>query len=66
MPAEKILVSPNGVDMTLFGEPVPRDEALARELGLGDEVIGFAAEIAQQIREARAQGALPAAERAAH
>lgn len=41
VPAEKLLVSPNGVDMTLFGEPVPRDEELARRLGLGDEVIGF-------------------------
>lgn len=45
-----------GADGMLAGGPV---------VG-GDEVIGFAAEIAQQIREARAQGALPAAERAAH
>ncbi len=37
----KIIVSPNGVDLTLFGTPPPRDEALANELGLGDEVIGF-------------------------
>ena len=37
----KIFVSPNGVDMGLFGDPPPRDAALAAELGLGDEVIGF-------------------------
>ncbi|WP_294356193.1 TIGR04063 family PEP-CTERM/XrtA system glycosyltransferase [uncultured Sphingomonas sp.] len=37
----KIIVSPNGVDLTLFGTPPVRDEALANELGLGDEVIGF-------------------------
>ena len=36
-----IIVSPNGVDLTLFGTPPARDEALAAELGLGDEVIGF-------------------------
>ena len=39
--AEKIVVSPNGVDLTLFGDPPPRDDALAAELGLGDEVVGF-------------------------
>ncbi len=37
----KIIVSPNGVDLTLFGTPPARDAALAAELGLGDEVIGF-------------------------
>ncbi len=38
----KIIVSPNGVDLALFGEPAPYDAALARELGLTDaEVIGF-------------------------
>jgi glycogen(starch) synthase len=38
----KIFVSPNGVDLTLFGEPLPYDEALAGELGLkGAETIGF-------------------------
>lgn len=37
----KILVSPNGVDMAMFGEPVARDAALAAELGLGAETIGF-------------------------
>ena len=37
----KVMVSPNGVDMGLFGDPPPRDEALARELGIGDEVVGF-------------------------
>src|SRR3546814_6438819 len=36
----KILVSPNGVDLTLFGDPPPRDAALAAKLGLdGAEVI---------------------------
>ena len=44
--AAKIIVSPNGVDLELFGDPPPRDDALARELGLGDapadlDVIGF-------------------------
>ena len=39
---EKIGLSPNGVDLTLFGEPVPRDEALAAEIGIGSgPVIGF-------------------------
>ncbi|HEX9932703.1 MAG TPA: TIGR04063 family PEP-CTERM/XrtA system glycosyltransferase [Allosphingosinicella sp.] len=39
----KILVSPNGVDMSLFGSPPGRDAAFARELGFDDdaEVIGF-------------------------
>lgn len=42
IPAEKIFVSPNGVDMGLFGDPPPRDAALAAKLGLSDaEVIGF-------------------------
>lgn len=40
--ADKIIVSPNGVDLTLFGQPPARDDMLARELGLeGAEVIGF-------------------------
>jgi PEP-CTERM/exosortase A-associated glycosyltransferase len=39
---EGITVMPNGVDLTLFGDPPPRDEALAQELGLGEgPVIGF-------------------------
>jgi glycogen synthase len=38
----KILVSPNGVDLGLFGAPLARDKALAQELGLEDaETIGF-------------------------
>src|SRR3546814_7443025 len=39
----KIIVSPNGVDLDLFGDPPPRDAALAARLGLGDgdAVIGF-------------------------
>lgn len=38
----RIMVSPNGVDLTLFGTPVPHDAALAAELGIvGDDVIGF-------------------------
>lgn len=39
----KITVSPNGVDLDLFGDPPPRDDALAATLGLGagDAVIGF-------------------------
>jgi PEP-CTERM/exosortase A-associated glycosyltransferase len=40
--AEKIFVSPNGVDMELFGNPPPPDTALAAELGLtGKTVIGY-------------------------
>ncbi|HQV04292.1 MULTISPECIES: TIGR04063 family PEP-CTERM/XrtA system glycosyltransferase [unclassified Novosphingobium] len=38
----KITISPNGVDLSLFGEPAPRDAALASELGLGKgPVVGF-------------------------
>jgi len=38
----KIGLSPNGVDLALFGDPPPRDDALAAKLGLGDgPVIGF-------------------------
>jgi glycogen synthase len=40
--ADKIMVSPNGVDLGLFGDPPPPDHALAESLGLGGkEVIGF-------------------------
>jgi PEP-CTERM/exosortase A-associated glycosyltransferase len=39
---DKIIVSPNGVDMDMFGSPVPPDPALRTRLGLdGAEVIGF-------------------------
>lgn len=39
---DKIVVSPNGVDLTLFGKPVPADPARAAELGLIDaEVVGY-------------------------
>lgn len=38
----RIVVSPNGVDLELFGTPPTRDPALADRLGLaGAEVIGF-------------------------
>ena len=38
----KIMVSPNGVDMDLFGTPPGPDTALAAELGVvGKDVIGF-------------------------
>ncbi len=41
-PAGKIGVMPNGVDLTLFGDPPSRDAALAEELGLDHgPVIGF-------------------------
>jgi len=41
-PGGKIGLSPNGVDLALFGEPPARDAALADELDLGDgPVIGF-------------------------
>jgi glycogen synthase len=40
--ADKIMVSPNGVDMAMFGDPLPRDAALAADLGLsGCDVIGY-------------------------
>jgi PEP-CTERM/exosortase A-associated glycosyltransferase len=42
IPPDKIIVSPNGVDMSLFGSPVPADPNLARRLGLKDaDVVGF-------------------------
>jgi glycogen synthase len=38
----KIFVSPNGVDLALFGEPLPYDQGLAKELAVeGAETIGF-------------------------
>lgn len=38
----KIMVSPNGVDLDLFGTAPPRDAALADDLALGDgPVLGF-------------------------
>jgi len=38
----KIMVSPNGVDLDLFGTPVPLDKTLAAELGVeGKDVIGY-------------------------
>ncbi|HEX8667961.1 MAG TPA: TIGR04063 family PEP-CTERM/XrtA system glycosyltransferase [Allosphingosinicella sp.] len=38
----KIIVSPNGVDMSLFGNPLAPDLNLARRLGLeGADVVGF-------------------------
>jgi len=40
--ADKITVSPNGVDMDMFGTPVPPEPALRAHLGLdGAEVVGF-------------------------
>jgi PEP-CTERM/exosortase A-associated glycosyltransferase len=39
---EKIMVSPNGVDMDLFGDPPAPDPGFARSLGLeGADVVGF-------------------------
>ncbi|MFD1106921.1 TIGR04063 family PEP-CTERM/XrtA system glycosyltransferase [Sphingobium olei] len=39
---DKIIVSPNGVDLDQFGDPVPRDPALTAKLGLeGADVVGF-------------------------
>lgn len=39
----RIGVMPNGVDLTLFGDPPPRDDALAAKLGIaaGAPVIGY-------------------------
>ncbi|MCD2324001.1 glycosyltransferase, exosortase A system-associated [Sphingomonas sp. IC-56] len=40
--SEKIFVSPNGVDLDLFGDPLLLDQALAAQLGTaGSETIGF-------------------------
>jgi glycogen(starch) synthase len=40
--ADKIIVSPNGVDLELFGTVPPRDDALAAALDLdGKDVVGF-------------------------
>ena len=40
--ADKILVSPNGVDLDLFGTPLSPDLTFARSLGLdGAETVGF-------------------------
>jgi glycogen(starch) synthase len=40
--ADKIVVAPNGVDMSLFGNPLGPDPDLARRLGLrGADVVGF-------------------------
>ena len=42
IPADKIVVAPNGVDMDLFGTPISPDRDLAHALGLEDaETIGF-------------------------
>lgn len=42
VPPSKITVSPNGVDLHVFGSPAPADTALAAELGLtGKDVIGY-------------------------
>jgi PEP-CTERM/exosortase A-associated glycosyltransferase len=42
IPAAKIIIAPNGVDMSLFGNPPAPDKALAGRLGLeGADVIGF-------------------------
>lgn len=38
---DKIMVSPNGVDLELFGAPSPTDEALRAALGLSGDVVGF-------------------------
>jgi PEP-CTERM/exosortase A-associated glycosyltransferase len=41
-PTDKIFVSPNGVDMELFGNPLPSDSDLAAGLGLtGKDLIGY-------------------------
>ncbi|MBC2670238.1 TIGR04063 family PEP-CTERM/XrtA system glycosyltransferase [Novosphingobium piscinae] len=46
VPGSRITLSPNGVDLALFGTPAPRDAALAAELGLtgtaaDGPVVGF-------------------------
>ena len=40
--ASKIIVSPNGVDLELFGSPPPADDELAEKLGVkGHDVVGY-------------------------
>jgi PEP-CTERM/exosortase A-associated glycosyltransferase len=40
--ADKIFLSPNGVDLNLFGNPLAADKAFARSLGLEDaDTVGF-------------------------
>src|SRR5918997_2695600 len=40
--ADKIITAPNGVDMSLFGQPLSRDQAFAETLGLAEaDVVGF-------------------------
>jgi len=39
--ADKIMVSPNGVDLELFGQPAAPDEALRTELGLTGDIVGY-------------------------
>jgi glycogen synthase len=39
--AKKIMVSPNGVDLAMFGAPPPPDEDLRAALGLTGDVVGF-------------------------
>jgi PEP-CTERM/exosortase A-associated glycosyltransferase len=40
--ADKIFLSPNGVDLNLFGNPLAADRAFARSLGLEDaDTVGF-------------------------
>ena len=43
VPPGRIGIMRNGVDLSLFGDPPPRDDALASELGIadGEPVIGF-------------------------
>lgn len=43
IPAERVRVMPNGVDLSLFGDPPPRDNALAAALGIARQapVIGY-------------------------
>jgi glycogen(starch) synthase len=39
---DKIIVAPNGVDMSLFGNPLAHDPVFARKLGVGGaDVVGF-------------------------
>jgi PEP-CTERM/exosortase A-associated glycosyltransferase len=42
IPQQKIVISPNGVDMGLFGSPPPPEPGFAAKLGLqGADVVGF-------------------------
>jgi hypothetical protein len=63
--ADKIVVAPNGVDMDLFGSPLPADASFAKSLGLADAVephlpaVAFQGSIFTHRRSRRTRPLLP-------